>query len=132
VIEVERSKPYVVVRQVTVISLVTLAGVYLLAPDFFARTARPIGPGHPGGPAGALPGVVDHDAPQGPTGAPGPDPGRRRPMNTSLVLLAGVLLAAAWSAWSPPSSRPCPGSTPRWIGRHRRPDLRTAAADVGA
>ncbi|HZA73460.1 MAG TPA: type II secretion system F family protein [Propionibacteriaceae bacterium] len=43
VIEVERSKPYVVVRQVTVISLVTLAGVYLLAPSFFAPYQTPLG-----------------------------------------------------------------------------------------
>lgn len=43
VIEVERSKPYVVVRQVTVISLVTLAGVYLLSPDFFAPYRTPLG-----------------------------------------------------------------------------------------
>ena len=43
VIEVERSKPYVVVRQVTVISLVTLAGVYLLAPDFFSPYRTPLG-----------------------------------------------------------------------------------------
>ena len=43
VIEVERSKPYVVVRQVTVISLVTLAGVYLLAPDFFTPYQTPLG-----------------------------------------------------------------------------------------
>jgi len=35
-IEVERSKPYVVVRQVTVISLSTLVLVFLLSPDFFA------------------------------------------------------------------------------------------------
>jgi tight adherence protein B len=42
-IEVERSKPYVVVRQVTVISLVTLAGVYLLAPDFFTPYRTPLG-----------------------------------------------------------------------------------------
>ena len=43
VIEVERSKPYVVVRQVTVISLITLAGVYLLAPGFFAPYRTPLG-----------------------------------------------------------------------------------------
>ena len=43
VIEVERSKPYVVVRQVTVISLVTLTGVYLLAPDFFSPYRTPLG-----------------------------------------------------------------------------------------
>ena len=43
VIEVERSKPYVVVRQVTVISLVTLAGVYLLAPTFFAPYRTSLG-----------------------------------------------------------------------------------------
>ena len=43
VIEVERSKPYVVVRQVTVISLATLGGVYLLAPDFFAPYRTPLG-----------------------------------------------------------------------------------------
>ncbi|HWJ54412.1 MAG TPA: type II secretion system F family protein [Propionibacteriaceae bacterium] len=35
VIEIERAKPYVVVRQVTVISLVTLSGIYLLSPSFF-------------------------------------------------------------------------------------------------
>jgi tight adherence protein B len=35
VIEVERSKPYVVVRQVTVISLLTLVGVFVLSPTFF-------------------------------------------------------------------------------------------------
>jgi tight adherence protein B len=41
VIEIERAKPYVVVRQVTVISLVTLGGVYLVSPAFFQpyRTA---------------------------------------------------------------------------------------------
>jgi tight adherence protein B len=43
VIEVERSKPYVVVRQVTVISLVTLGGVYLLAADFFTPYRTPLG-----------------------------------------------------------------------------------------
>ena len=43
VIEVERSKPYVVVRQVTVISLVTLAGVFLLAPGFFGPYRTPLG-----------------------------------------------------------------------------------------
>ena len=43
VIEVERSKPYVVVRQVTVISLLTLAGVYLLSPSFFAPYQTPLG-----------------------------------------------------------------------------------------
>ncbi len=43
VIEVERSKPYVVVRQVTVISLLTLAGVYLLSPGFFAPYRTPLG-----------------------------------------------------------------------------------------
>ena len=41
VIEVERAKPYVVVRQVTVISVVTLAGISLMSPTFFQpyRTA---------------------------------------------------------------------------------------------
>lgn len=43
VIEVERSKPYVVVRQVTVISLSTLVLVFLLSPDFFAPYRTPIG-----------------------------------------------------------------------------------------
>ena len=43
VIEVERSKPYVVVRQVTVISLVTLTGVCLLAPSFFSPYRTPLG-----------------------------------------------------------------------------------------
>ena len=43
VIEIERAKPYVVVRQVTVISLVTLIGVYLLSPNFFRPYHTPLG-----------------------------------------------------------------------------------------
>jgi tight adherence protein B len=43
VIEVERSKPYVVVRQVTVISLSTLVLVFLLSPNFFAPYRTPFG-----------------------------------------------------------------------------------------
>lgn len=43
VIEVERSKPYVVVRQVTVITLVTLGGLFLLRPEFFAGYRTPVG-----------------------------------------------------------------------------------------
>lgn len=43
VIEVERSKPYVVVRQVTVISLSTLVLVFLLSPNFFAPYRTPLG-----------------------------------------------------------------------------------------
>jgi hypothetical protein len=43
VIEVERAKPYVVVRQVTIISLITLLGVYLLAPSFFDPYRSPLG-----------------------------------------------------------------------------------------
>jgi tight adherence protein B len=43
VIEIERAKPYVVVRQVTVISLVTLGGIYLLAPSFFQPYRTPLG-----------------------------------------------------------------------------------------
>jgi len=42
-IEVERSKPYVVVRQVTVISLSTLVLVFLLSPSFFAPYRTPLG-----------------------------------------------------------------------------------------
>lgn len=42
-IETERSKPYVVVRQVTVITLVTLVGVFLLSPGFFAAYRTPLG-----------------------------------------------------------------------------------------
>jgi tight adherence protein B len=42
-IEVERSKPYVVVRQVTVISFSTLVLVFLLSPDFFAPYRTPLG-----------------------------------------------------------------------------------------
>ena len=42
-IEIERSKPYVVVRQVTVISLATLGGVYLLSPGFFQPYRTPLG-----------------------------------------------------------------------------------------
>jgi tight adherence protein B len=43
VIEVERSKPYVVVRQVTVITLATLGGMFLLRPEFFAGYRSPVG-----------------------------------------------------------------------------------------
>ena len=43
VIEVERAKPYVVVRQVTVITLVTLTGLFLLRPEFFAGYRSPLG-----------------------------------------------------------------------------------------
>jgi Flp pilus assembly protein TadB len=43
VIEIERSKPYVVVRQVTIISLITLVGVYLLSPGFFEPYRTPLG-----------------------------------------------------------------------------------------
>jgi len=43
VIEVERSKPYVVVRQVTLITLVTLGGMFLLRPEFFAGYRTPVG-----------------------------------------------------------------------------------------
>lgn len=43
VIEVERSKPYVVVRQVTVISLSTLVLAFLLSPNFFAPYRTPLG-----------------------------------------------------------------------------------------
>lgn len=42
-IETERAKPYVVVRQVTIISLVTLAGMFVLSPGFFAGYATPLG-----------------------------------------------------------------------------------------
>lgn len=42
-IETERTKPYVVVRQVTTITLVTLSGVFLLSPGFFAAYRTPIG-----------------------------------------------------------------------------------------
>jgi pilus assembly protein TadC len=42
-IEVERSKPYVVVRQVTVISMSTLVLVFVLSPDFFAPYRTPLG-----------------------------------------------------------------------------------------
>jgi tight adherence protein B len=43
VIEVERSKPYVIVRQITVISMVTLAGVYVVQPAYFAPYRSPLG-----------------------------------------------------------------------------------------
>ncbi|HEU5486013.1 MAG TPA: type II secretion system F family protein [Microlunatus sp.] len=42
-IETERNKPYVVVRQVTVITMVTLAGVFALSPGFFAAYRTPVG-----------------------------------------------------------------------------------------
>ncbi len=43
VIEVERSKPYVVVRQVTAISVSTLVGMFVLRPQFFAAYHTPVG-----------------------------------------------------------------------------------------
>ena len=42
-VEVERSKPYVVVRQVTMISLSTLVLVFVLSPEFFAPYRTPLG-----------------------------------------------------------------------------------------
>ena len=42
-IEIERAKPYVVVRQVTVISLVTLAGVFVAQRGFFEPYHTPVG-----------------------------------------------------------------------------------------
>ena len=42
-VETERAKPYVVVRQVTIISLVTLAIVFTLSPSFFAAYRTPVG-----------------------------------------------------------------------------------------
>jgi tight adherence protein B len=43
VIEIERAKPYVVVRQVTAISLITLGGVSLMSPNFFQPYRTPLG-----------------------------------------------------------------------------------------
>jgi tight adherence protein B len=43
VIEIERAKPYVVVRQVTAISLITLCGVSLMSPHFFQPYRTPLG-----------------------------------------------------------------------------------------
>jgi tight adherence protein B len=42
-IETERNKPYVVVRQVTVITMVTLVGIFALSPGFFAAYRTPVG-----------------------------------------------------------------------------------------
>lgn len=42
-IEVERAKPYVVVRQVTLISILTLAVAFAVSPRFFAPYATPTG-----------------------------------------------------------------------------------------
>ena len=95
-IEVERSKPYVVVRQVTVISLSTLILVFLFSPDFFAPYRTPLGQ--------ALLSLLlimyiaslilmrrkahqpsDHASFSG------------TPMTVTLVLLSGILLAAGMS-----------------------------------
>jgi Flp pilus assembly protein TadB len=43
IIQTERAKPYVVVRQVTIISLVTLTAVFVLSPSFFAVYRSPVG-----------------------------------------------------------------------------------------
>ena len=42
-IETERNKPYVVVRQVTVITMITLVGIFVLSPGFFAAYRTPVG-----------------------------------------------------------------------------------------
>lgn len=42
-IETERSKPYVVVRQVTVITMITLVAIFLLSPGFFSAYRTPVG-----------------------------------------------------------------------------------------
>lgn len=42
-IETERSKPYVVVRQVTAITMITLVGIFVLSPGFFAAYRTPVG-----------------------------------------------------------------------------------------
>ena len=76
VIEVERAKPYVVVRQVTIISMITLVGVYLLVARLLRRpTARPLGQVILSVLLVALPRLVDLDAAQGPAVAAAPDPG---------------------------------------------------------
>lgn len=43
VIETERAKPYVVVRQVTIITMVTLAGAFVLGRGFFSPYGTPLG-----------------------------------------------------------------------------------------
>lgn len=43
VVEAERSKPYVVVRQVTMITLVTLSAAFLFGREFFAPYGTPLG-----------------------------------------------------------------------------------------
>ncbi len=43
VVETERAKPYIVVRQVTVITMVTLAAALVLSRDYFAPYGTPIG-----------------------------------------------------------------------------------------
>lgn len=43
VVETERAKPYVIVRQVTIITMVTLAGAFVLGRSFFAPYGTPLG-----------------------------------------------------------------------------------------
>jgi tight adherence protein B len=43
VVDTERAKPYVIVRQVTVITLVTLTGAFVLSDGFFAPYQTPLG-----------------------------------------------------------------------------------------
>ena len=42
-IETERAKPYIVVRQITAITLVVLGGVFVFSPAFFAGYVTPLG-----------------------------------------------------------------------------------------
>ena len=112
-VEVERSKPYVVVRQVTIISLSTLvlrlrriAGLLRAVP----HTSR----------SGAAVGAVDQlrwlaavDATQGAPAHATPHPHRRASMIISLVLLSGMLLAGGLSCLVVAFAR----LTPRLDGR---------------
>ena len=92
-IEVERAKPYVVVRQVTVITMITLIGVFVMSPTFFDPYRTPLGQGLLSALLIMYFGFVAVDAPQGPPA--------QRPrilvgqyaMTTSLVLLSGMLVA---------------------------------------
>ena len=74
-IETERAKPYVVVRQVTIISLVTLGGMFVAVARLLRRVRDPARPGDLVGAGAALPLLADLVAAQGAADPARADPG---------------------------------------------------------
>ena len=91
-IETERAKPYVVVRQVTIISLVTLAGMFVLSPGFFAGVRHPARSVDLVGAGGRLSGFTHSAAAASPAATAGAAARRGLAVTPVLVMLAGMLV----------------------------------------